>query len=471
LLLALCLVGDAVAILCLHGSTRRLGSLVESHRIQSMRETLTSAGLRVEVDVLTHLAGLERDEQRRIDNQRRLEETLGQCGGCHHQPAVQAKLDGIRDALEAYQTAADRLFSNNNSENAHVSEKEVSELGHVLVQAATKTADEASRHLTVRSANAAASVRTARMVLFATLGAVLVFGGIVAFHLKRRLTTPVEALLRGIERVREGNLPHPSPIDADEEFRLLADAYNKAYQDLRQAQDSILQAEKLAAVGQLAAGIAHEVLNPLASVSSVVQIMRSRCDSDEQTKQFDLIVKEIQRAAKVLRELQVFSRAPATELRSRVRIDEVLEHATTLVGYDRRARNLTITCRRDPQLRPVTGDPDRLLLVFTNIMFNALDAMSTRDRDSGKLEITARQQRESVVVEFRDSGPGMTEEQIARAFEPFFTTKGPQAGTGLGLWICYQVISGHRGTINIESRVGEGTTVAVKLPCEPADPG
>ncbi len=151
-----------------------------------------------------------------------------------------------------------------------------------------------------------------------------------------------------------------------------------------------------------------------------------------------------------------------------VEIRALLEQAATRIGYDPRARKVGITRCFDPDLRSVRGDAERLLLVFTNIMINALDAMATGADGAvgGTLAIAARQVDGKVMVEFSDDGPGMSESDIAHAFEPFFTTKGTGAGTGLGLWICYQVIQRHAGTIRIDSKDGNGTKVTLVLPCE-----
>jgi len=466
LLLALYVVGGVTALWCLDRCTRQLSALVESHQIQSLREALAITGLRVETDLLADLAGHKHKLDERTDNEQQLQDTLLRCGACHHEPAIQARLDGIRSTLQAYLSAAPQVFAAASPETANEIAGEALALSNGVSRQALDTAEMAGRHLTVRSAQAASDVRSARLALLGTLSAALVLGGVVAFHLKRRLTVPVEQLLAGITRIGAGDTTHRLPLVGDQEFRILADAFNKAYEDLRGVQENMLRAEKLAAVGQLAAGVAHETLNPLASISSIAQLMRRRCQTDDLAAQIDLIMEAIERASKVLRELLNFSRPMGSEKQESVHVPGLLERATRLVGYDRRARGIAISCRCDPALRYVRGDSERLLLVFTNIIINALDAMNGGAQAAGTLLITAEQGPDRVAVRFTDNGAGMTSEQMTRAFEPFFTTKEPGAGTGLGLWICYQIVERHKGTIHFESRVGEGTTVIVELPCE-----
>jgi len=289
--------------------------------------------------------------------------------------------------------------------------------------------------------------------------------GFVGLHLQRRMTRPVDALLRGIALIRDGNTAHRFSIDADQEFRDLGNALNEAYDSMAAAQENALQAEKMAAVGKLAAGIAHEVGNPLASVSSVAQMMKRNSAGDEQSEQIDLIMQHVARASRVVRGLLSFSRPPPDEQKVRVDVSELLEKAGALLKYDKRVGRARVEPRYSPGLVIERGDPDRLILVFTNIMINAFDAMSAHNSGDGCLTIRAAREGDRIVTQFEDNGPGMTQEQIDSAFDPFFTTKDPGTGTGLGLWVCHQVIEKHRGTIRIDSRVGAGTTVTVELPC------
>lgn len=464
-LLALVLLGDAAALICLKRSTHELERLVESHRIQAMREGLISAGVSVQSDLLAHLAGRRRSNEQHANHERRLNRVVRRCShGCHHEPAIKAQLDGISETLGEYESVTHQLWSAPDGRHFPQLQGRALELSDDLVRQAAAASDQATKHLEVKSANAAQNVETARLSLFTTFGAALIVGGIVAFHLARRVTKPLEALLAGIERVRQEDPTHRVSVQGDDEFRVLASAFNQAYDDLRSAHASVLHAEKLAAVGRLAAGVAHEVLNPLSSVSSIAQRMRSRCDTDEQVQQLDLMMKELGRAAGVLRDLQCFSHPVPPEHRVRVDIAQVLERTATLISYDRRARGVEITRDCAPELPAVLGDPERLLLVFTNVLVNALDGVNSRADGVGAIKMTARQRDETVVVEFRDNGEGMTDEQIAHAFEPFYTTKGPDAGTGLGLWICHQVLDRQGGAIRIDAEPGVGTNVTIEVP-------
>lgn len=467
LLLTLCVLGDAIAMFCLYGSIRELSAVAESHRIQVMRANLTSYGVRVESDLLASRDGQRHRINHQADTLARFERSMDECGACHHMPAVQAQLDELRATYDSYVAAVERLNAAGDDEDTAVLVQQAGTLIDRLVLQTTDMGDQASHHVAVRSSEAAASVRNAWFILCGTLVLALVVGGVTARHLHRRLTKPVEALLEGINRIRQGDLMHRLPVDADPEFRQLGEALNHAYENLKHAQQGAFQAEKMAAVGKLAAGVAHEVGNPLASISSVAQMMRRKGQSSEQTERIDLIMEQISRISRIVRELLTFSRAVPRGDRVRVDVAALVDQAVSLLSYDRRAKNIRIVCDLAANLDPVRGDTDKLLPVFTNIIINAFDALSAESNESPTLHITAQQEDGAVILRFRDNGPGIRKSELGTVFEPFFTTKEPGAGTGLGLWICYQVIQEHNGVIRVESQPGQGATVSIRLPTDP----
>ncbi len=471
LLLTLCLIGDAIVMLSLQHSMRELSVFVESHRIQSMRTNLVSAGILVESNLRSYLPDRESSREGVLESERELDASLRRCASCHHQPGVQSQLDQMCATHQSLRSTTEDLFATSDTSQSESLRGEALELNHHLVRQASETADRASSHLAAKSAHVGVSVRHAALLLFGTLVAVLIFGGIVAIHLRRRLVLPVDALLEGVERIRRGEPAGEIALDADEEFRALADGFGKAYVDLKTADERILQAEKLAVVGRVASGVAHEIVNPLASISSAVQLMSRESESGPQEEYLRQIAQAIERISRIVHDVQTFSQPVTTETHGRAELVALLRQAVALSGYDERSSNIDATCEVDPNVSAIHGDADRLLLVFTNIVFNALDAITAKGGERGWLAVTAERVEDEVEITFEDSGVGMSEELGARAYEAFFTTKAPGAGTGMGLWIAYQVIARHNGTIGIRSREGEGTTVTIRLPCDkPSEP-
>ncbi len=227
--------------------------------------------------------------------------------------------------------------------------------------------------------------------------------------------------------------------------------------ELQEAQAHVLHQEKMAAFGLLAAGIAHEVGNPLTSISSMVQILQRR-DTDPYTlDKLKLVSGQLQRIRGTLRELIEFSR-PASSERTRVSLGEILDEALNIAKYYKRMRGRIPTPDIPPDLPPLFAVRDQLVQVFLNLVLNALDAT---DRE-GRIELSVNRRDDRVEVGVRDSGSGIAPEHAARLFQPYFTTK--KLGTGLGLFVTRQLVVEHDGEVSFESSVGEGTTFRVVLP-------
>ncbi len=464
LLLALCLTGDAIALLSLDRSIGRIGELAESYRIQSMRSSLNSSALQVERDMLVHLTKGAKDDDQLRDSVWRFKDSLRQCSSCHHSPEVIAGLDEVKSAFENWLIQTESVYAARQSVERDAEDEAMLAFASRVPAMTTAMIDRAHTRLAARSDDVEAIVHQAWVTLCGTLVAALLFGGIVALHLQQRLTRPLSELLEMIRRSRQGESTDEISVSGDEEFRELGEAFTQAYQELKSAQEGILQAEKMAAMGRLAAGVAHEVANPLASISAVVQMMQRSCGSEEDAQRLDLIMDHIGRISGVVRDTLSFSRPSADDRRTRVEVAALLDQSVELTGYDKRSKGIEVVRDYDPELEPILADADALMAVFTNIILNAIDALGDRSLGEPILEISARVEEGRTVVRFTDNGPGMSEQDMANAFEPFFTTKQPGHGTGLGLWVCYETMRKHGGRIRLDSREGHGTTVTVELP-------
>ena len=222
----------------------------------------------------------------------------------------------------------------------------------------------------------------------------------------------------------------------------------------------IMQAEKLTSMGRLAAGVAHEINNPLTNASLGIQTLKERLQSDASSggivEKLDAVERNIDRAAVIARELLLFSRQGATEFVS-VDINALARGAITLLQY--RLKNIEV--RQDLARVPlVKGDPGKLEQVFINVLSNAVEAMPA----GGTVFLKTMHAGNGVLVRIEDTGPGIAKDIAARVFDPFFTTKEPGAGTGLGLSICYGIIRDHHGAIDITNAEGKGTVVTFTIP-------
>jgi len=233
--------------------------------------------------------------------------------------------------------------------------------------------------------------------------------------------------------------------------------------ELKRLEEQLIQAEKLAAMGQMLAGVAHELNNPLTAILGVTELLRERPTEDEATKrQLELTHRQARRAARIVQNLLEFSR-PASPLKKPVDLNSIIERTLQLHEHSLRRNNVEVDFRPQPELPGVIGDANQLIQVFLNLVTNAEQAVR-EVRESGRIQIRFARLGSRVSVTFQDDGVGIRPESTARLFDPFYTTKRPGGGTGLGLSICLSIIREHGGTIEAEALPGGGSAFTVYLP-------
>jgi signal transduction histidine kinase len=232
---------------------------------------------------------------------------------------------------------------------------------------------------------------------------------------------------------------------------------------LRASQARVIQQEKMAAFGLLAAGIAHEVGNPVAALSSLVQILKRRGPDPYTAEKLDLAARQLHRIERTIRELVDFSRPASTAL-SRVRISEVVDEALGIAKYYQRTKDRNISTDVSADLPAVVAVRDYLTQVVLNLVLNAIDATENQ----GRIHVAARIEAGKLVLLVEDDGRGISIADRCRLFQPFFTTKAH--GTGLGLFVSRQILEEFDGTLSYRSEHGQGSTFFVQLPCDHVEP-
>jgi len=234
----------------------------------------------------------------------------------------------------------------------------------------------------------------------------------------------------------------------------------------KQMEQQLQLAGRLAAVGELSAGVAHELNNPLAAVQAYAQFLSARDDLDESIKMdVETIYKEAQRATKITENLLSFARRRNIE-KEPISINEVLERSLKVYAYRMEVNSIQIMRELNPDLPMIRADSNQIQQVFTNIIINAEQAMMEA-HGTGKLIIKTGITGDMIRIEFTDNGPGILQNNLKAIFDPFFTTKGVGKGTGLGLSICYGIVQEHGGHLYCESKPGKGATFIVALPVLP----
>jgi signal transduction histidine kinase len=226
---------------------------------------------------------------------------------------------------------------------------------------------------------------------------------------------------------------------------------------LQEAQALLLHQEKMAAFGLLAAGIAHEVGNPLTAISSLVQMLQRRDLEPYTQEKLGLVNGQLRRIQNTLRELIDFSRPAATE-KSRVSVGEAIADALHIVKYYKRTRERCLETLLAPDLPPIFGKRDLLTQAVLNLVLNAIDATDK----GGHIRVQAEGENDTVRIIVQDDGPGIASENLPRLFRPYFTTK--KDGTGLGLFVTRKLVAEFGGTVTFHSLPEQGTSFAITLP-------
>jgi len=231
-----------------------------------------------------------------------------------------------------------------------------------------------------------------------------------------------------------------------------------------EAERRLIQAEKLAAVGEMAAGIAHELNNPLTTVAGFTELVLEELPNDGGSRSdLELVLKESRRARDVVRRLLDFSRRSESE-RTRVGLNELLNDVLTLTDHLMRTSGVQLDVRLGKNLPWVSVDRNQMKQVLLNLLHNALQAMPSGGKLTVQSSVIQRSGRKWVAVQIKDTGEGISPEDRERIFEPFFTTRSEKGGTGLGLSVTYGIVSDHGGEIDVESELGKGTGFTVLLP-------
>jgi two-component system NtrC family sensor kinase len=298
---------------------------------------------------------------------------------------------------------------------------------------------------------------------------------IVSYFIAQRILVPIFKLVDASKAVAGGDLSAKVEISTNDELEDLADSFNAMAQALKKrdkqlkefATQKIMASERLALIGQLSANVAHELNNPLTGIVTYSHLILENTDCDDpKKKSLEKIVGQATRCRDIIRGLLDFSRQRKPD-KILSNINTVMDQCLSFVENQALFHNIQIQKHFQEDLPMVVIDPSQIERVIMNMIINAAEAME----GDGKLILTTRSGvgQESVVLEFKDTGSGIREENIEKIFDPFFTTKDVGHGTGLGLAISYGIVKAHKGTISVESEHGKGTTFVVRLPVKAID--
>jgi two-component system NtrC family sensor kinase len=312
------------------------------------------------------------------------------------------------------------------------------------------------------------SIASSQRSMVALAAAAIVTSSVLLWWLNRRLVLrPVETIAAATHRVAAGDLTTKIRVSSRNELGELANDFNEMVGRLAETQRQLTQADKLAAVGRLAAGVAHEINNPLTGVLTYASFLLKRAENAESKADLEVIVRETKRCREIVKGLLDFARQSPPR-RQLVDINRVVQRAVEIVAHELSLRHITLSIDLSEPLSDVEVDPNQVQQVLINLLLNAAEAIG---EGPGNVTVRAAERPpETIEIVVEDSGRGIAPEDKPHIFDPFFSTKGVK-GTGLGLAVTWGIVDAHGGTIEVDSRPGEGARFSVRLPRKAPEAG
>jgi len=370
-------------------------------------------------------------------------------------PEYEKKLEDYADSLQKLNPKADSLLLRQLEEKVHLS-------GHVFTTYVLEQDNALRKEITSAALQAR---KLSQIILFLAF----VLGVFLTIYLIRRIVSPLEFICRAASRIMDGELSTipmvPGPDRSREEIELV-DSLNLMLRFLETKQNQLVQSAKLATIGKVTAGIAHEINNPLNNIYLTAEVLLEDLPNIECAERLEMvndILNQADRAREVVHHLLAFSRSRQSVVVDNIDIAALVKECLAFLKNQIRISQVTVHAEMPEQPIMVHGNSNQLQQVLVNIILNAIQAMGP----GGLLSIKVSESpQEMVQVEISDNGPGIPEEVKTRIFDPFFTTK--SEGTGLGLSVSNSIIEDHNGTITLTSGQGNGTTFYINLPIVPS---
>jgi two-component system NtrC family sensor kinase len=289
---------------------------------------------------------------------------------------------------------------------------------------------------------------------------IILISSIIFVYIRRQVVKPIKELIMGTKIISSGNLDYQLPVHRNDEIGTLSKSFNRMNNTLSETRNQLLQSEKLASLGKLAAGVAHEINNPLTGVMLYTSSMMSDLPEDDPNREkFEIVINETKRCREIVKELLDFSRQTAPD-KTMGNIREIIERILRIIHNQLVLKKLNVIEDYGSDVPEFPMDDNKISQAILNLLINAVEATP----EGGEIRVsTSLNSHNQATITIADNGKGISREHLNRIFEPFYTTKGTK-GIGLGLAVTWGIISQHEGDIKVDSTEGKGTTFTIYLP-------
>jgi signal transduction histidine kinase len=456
--------GGIYLIITIERTTSTLNNLIELHRVEILREQLLVNARKIQSGLALRHTRSDAALDSLAENMVQLDHQANKCLECHHDTAIARELNDLKKQIHTYEEAVSRFFTvRSNTIRMEEEASKALEEGSKLIDLLHDMTSLTHGRLERRTQATLAKISDMKTLIFILiiLGPIVALGMAIIFT--RGLARPFSALLQATRKLKSGELSF-RVHGLKDEFGEMATAFNEMAAALDEQMHNMQRAEQMTMVGEMAAGLVHEIKNPLAGIKGAMQFFQEQADiTEEEHAILSQAIDEIQRVESLLRNLLNFAKPPKPQLLP-VTINDVLE-ATINASIPHVAPDapqaIRIVTNFDPNLPMTMVDLLEMQQVFMNLLMNAVQAMPS----GGTITATTFEDAaaKEIHIEIADTGTGINDAIREKIFQPFFTTK--RKGTGLGLAISKQFIEMHGGTITVEKNPAGGATFRIILPC------
>lgn len=477
LLFLLFLTGIVTTLHIINKTTANLTGLLALHKVEVIRQDLVISVQTVQSNLYTTGTSFGKELDVIADNVLKLRDRARTCTDCHHEPAVEKEILHLQELTEQYKEALS-YFITSTADSQRVVRLQgfAADIGDKIIEKAQWMAMNANKSLSRKTSAAMVEVADSKKVLIATLAFAFFVSIVIALYFIKSITDPVAELLSATRKIKAGKLQYRIEKKIKDEFGELAASFNEMAVSLQEQYNKLQETERLAVVGELAAGMAHEIKNPMAGIKVSMEVLSQDAPLDPEDKEvLRRVIQEIDRITDLLRGLLSYARPPEPETIP-LNVNQVLDITIKSARYSLRrsdeqggeaGRQNEFVKDFSPDLPPIVADPGQLQQIFLNLILNAVEAISAIPERQGVITIQTRLSPGGFVrIAIADNGKGIDSEALQAIFKPFFTTKAK--GTGLGLAITKRLVEQQNGSITVENNPGgAGVTFTVTLPVEP----
>ncbi len=457
--------GGSYIAYTIESATSRLDFLIMLHQVEILREHLLLQVRGVQYDLVTSGTPYEPGADNLISHALNMGKALGTCFECHHVPEMEANIIDLRRDIEGYEHAISRVLTVEGSPARVKAEKDAAfRTGERLIDKVNGIVRTSNRRLEDRTNRALREIGETKVMLYALLAVTPLLIGVLAYLFVTGLTRPVNVLLQATRKLKGGDLDHRVE-GLRGEFGELAASFNEMAASLKEQMARMQRTEQMVVAGELAAGLAHEIKNPLAGIKVSMEVLAAETRlGEEDLEVLSRVREEVKKIEVLMKSFLNFAKPPRPR-REHVDVNGLVD-STIAFSLGRRpspagnGNGIDVVKRFDPGLPAVEADPMLIQQAFLNVILNASEAMA----GGGRLVVeTSRDPAGgSISVSFSDTGGGMDPEVLEGVFQPFFTTK--PGGTGLGLSITRQLVERHGGSVGASNNDLGGTTITIVLP-------